>query len=185
MKSIRSILLFFFVTILSTSLHAQQNTPKHQLKFGFGSTIYGGTDFQGKTRYLEFERQLFSRFSLGIEGNWGSALNTIDQQINHKLTRLGTSAYLFFAPIRKSNNQLKIGFGATYQNTQYKYSPVESSFEGQLPNNYQQSDHGFAAILEYEVFIVKNWSIGSRFSIQQIKDGNRNYFWGLNTGIRF
>lgn len=185
MKALRSITLLLFVTSLFTPLFAQQNAPKHQLKFGFGSTIYGGTDFQGKTRYLEFERQLFSRFSIGIDGNWGNAVNTVDQQIDHKLTRFGTSAYLFFAPIRKSNNQLKFGFGGTYQSTNYKFSAATPSFEGTLPSNFKQSEHGFAAILEYEVFIVKNWSIGSRFSIQQIKDGNRNYFWGLNTGVRF
>ena len=68
MKAILSISLCMVLCSFNT-LFAQQSWPKQQLKFGFGSSIYGGTELQGKTRYLEYERQLFSRFSLGLQGD--------------------------------------------------------------------------------------------------------------------
>ncbi|MEM8906357.1 MAG: hypothetical protein AAGD05_00810 [Bacteroidota bacterium] len=175
--------LFIFLT-LPCLTQAQSSFPKRNLKFGFGSSIYGESDFQGKTRYLEYERQLFSRFSLGVQGDWGNAQYHA-ASIENKLRRLGATAHLFFAPIRKSNNQLKLGFGLTYQNSRYDFAALQPNETPNLPVAYSESERGYSAILEYEVFIIRNWSIGTRVAIQQFGDQQRNYFWGLNTGIRF
>ena len=184
MKAIHFLPLFVFF-LLTNSLIAQQSWPKQSLKFGFGSTVYGESDFQGRTRYIEYERQLFSRFSLAMEGSWGSALNSTEAKVDEQLRRLGLKAHLFFAPLRKSNNQLKLGFGLGYHQSRFEFAPTDPEIEVPLPENFSNSQRSYSAILEYEVFIIKNWTLGSRFNIQQFEDGKRSYFWGLNTGLRF
>ena len=184
MKAILSISLCMVLCSFN-SMFAQQSWPKQQLKFGFGSSIYGSTELQGKTRYLEYERQLFSRFSLGLQGDWGNGTHLSATKVEEHLRRLSLNAHLFFAPLRKSNNQLKLGLGVGYHQNKYSFTSSDGDFEGTLPQNYSLSQRAYSAVVEYEVFIIRNWSLGSRLNIQQLADGNRIYFWGLNTGIRF
>lgn len=175
-------ILFFF---LSFQLQAQVQYPKHSLKVGFGNSGFRSVDFQGKTRYLEYNRQLFNRFSIGLDGNWTQANNLKTEDLKKSMNRLTGNTHLFFAPIQKQNTSFKIGIGGSAYTSKYQFEDLSQELTKEIPENYTAQDYGISVAVDFEIFVIKNWALGTRASYQKYKNGDESYFWGFNTGIRF
>ena len=175
----------FLIFLFSYNLQAQAKYPKHSFKIGFGNSAFKSVGFQGKTRYLEYNRQLFNRFSIGLDGNWTQANNFETEELKKSMNRLTGNAHLFFAPIQKQNTSFKIGFGASTYTSKYQFEDLSSLSNKEIPNDYSAQDYGFSVAVDFEIFVIKNWALGTRASYQKYKNEDESYFWGFNTGIRF
>ncbi len=183
MKASLPIILLIF--LCSYHLQAQAKYPKHSFKIGFGNSGFKSVDFQGKTRYLEYNRQLFNRFSIGLDGNWTQANNLKTEELKKSMNRLTGNAHLFFAPIQKQNTSFKIGFGASGYTSKYGFVDLSDELINEIPKEYTSQDYGLSLAIDFEIFVIKNWALGTRASYQKYKNGDEVYFWGFNTGIRF
>ena len=174
-------ILIVLLAMLPFTLTAQKNS----IKFGYGTSYTGDRGFFGNSQYLEFNRTLGKRLSFSLMGGLYKAdKSNNDLQITETIKSKNADAILYFHLINQSNNRFKIGGGGTYRSEQYEFL-TKNPETPTLPPSFEVSDYGFSLNAEYEVFVVKNWSLGTQLSFRQYQNKDRVFFWGLNTGIRF
>ncbi len=113
MKRSITIVLFFFFAVLNLAAQEKKPEPGNSIKLGYGTTFIGTGDFTGRSQYLEYDRNLFSRFSLGLNGIHTKADQTKSDGFEQRLKAYQGDANLFLNIIGNNVNKLKIGGGVS------------------------------------------------------------------------
>lgn len=191
MKKTSTILVFFlFITL---NLPAQDNKPKepaNSFKYGYGTTFLGTGDFTGNSQYLEYDRNLASWLSLGLNATYTKAFQTKTGGFEQSTKAYQGDVNLFFKLLGNDVNRLKIGGGLTYRDSEHRYTTeIIKDAEDNIIDKIFATDNsntwGWTGVLEYEVFIATHIILGSRLVYQQYQNGDKIYYWGLNGGFRF
>ncbi len=190
MKRSSTILLFVLFSTLNLVAQEKNTEPANSFKYGFGTTFLGTGDFTGRTHYGEYDRNLFSIFSLGLNGSFTKAFQTKNSGFEQSTKAYQGDANLFLKILGNEVNRLKIGGGGSYRESEYSYTSeiikdAEDNIIDKIFTTTKTTNWGWSGVLEYEVFIAKHIILGSRFTFQQYENGDRTYFWGLNAGFRF
>jgi hypothetical protein len=190
MKRTSAILLFFLFTTLNLIAQEKASEPASSFKYGFGTTLLKTGDFTGRTQYVEYDRKLFSRFSLGLNGTYTNALQSKPDGFEQSTKAYQGDANLFFKILGNDVNRLKIGGGGSYRENEHRYTTeiVKDTEDNVIDRTFEINETkswGWSGILEYEVFIAKHIILGSKLMYQQYESGERTYYWGLNAGFRF
>ena len=190
MKKLLTITLFLLFAVLNLSAQENKKEPANSFKYGYGTTFLGTGDFTGNSQYIEYDRNLFSRFSIGLNGTFTKAIQSKPEGFEQHTKSYQGDANLFFNLFGNEVNRLKIGGGASYRQSEHSFTTeiirdsadniTERVFQTNKSNNW-----GWSGVLEYEVFIAKHIILGSRLMFQQYENGDRKYYWGLNAGFRF
>jgi len=190
MKRSSTIILIFLFTVLNLAAQKKNTEPANSIKYGYGTTFLGTGDFTGRSQYIEYDRNLFSRFSLGLNAAYTKADQIKSEGFEQRVKAFQGDGNIFFKMLGNDVNRLKIGGGASYRQSEFSYTTdiivdAEGNIIDKVFETNKVTNWGYSAILEYEVFIARHIILGSRLMFQQYENGDRIYFWGLNIGFRF
>jgi hypothetical protein len=190
MKKSSTIFIFFFLAIVSLFAQDKKSEPANSFKYGYGTTFLGTGDFTGTSQYIEYDRNLFSRFSLGLNGTYTNALQNKIEGFQQSTKSYQGDANLFFNIFGNSVNRMKIGGGTSYRQSEHSYTTEivrdsENIITDRVFEMDKSTNWGWSGVLEYEVFIARHIILGSKLMFQQFENGDKTYYWGLNAGFRF
>lgn len=190
MKKAITIFIFFLFVVSGLLAQKKDKEPANSFKFGYGTTFLETGSFTARTIYLEYDRNLFSILSLGLNGTNINGNQTKTGGFEQSTKSYQGDANLFFKLFGNEVNRLKLGGGGSYKKSEYTFtSEILRDADGNIINKVFETQNtqnwGWSGILEYEVFIAKHIILGSRLMFQQYENGERTYFWGLNAGFRF
>jgi hypothetical protein len=191
-SKMRQISILLFVLFFTNQLSAQSsNGPANSIKFGFGTAFLQPAGYFGRnTMHAQYELRLFKPVSIALNGFRVNA-EQIDSDDFEKTTKAyQADAGLNIALFSNETNALKIGGGASWQTSEYRYTTsIERDSNDQIVNRFFEESntesYGWMANLEYEVYIIDHIVLGSRLTYKQYENGDKNYFFGLNAGFRF
>lgn len=190
MKKSSTVFVFFF--FMSLSLFAQEikQEPANSFKYGYGTTFLGTGDFTGTSQYIEYDRNLFSRFSIGLNGTYTKAFQNKIEGFQQNSKSYQGDANLFFKVFGNNVNRLKVGGGGSYRKSEHAFTTeiirdAEDNITDRVFETNISSDWGWSGVIEYEVFIARHIILGSKLMFQKYENGDKNYYWGLNAGFRF
>jgi len=186
MKSIQLVIcfctLFFFQGIA-------QDAPKNMLRFGFGNAYLGSGSNVGKLRYVEYNRRLFWRVSTSLSGGWTDGSQFKENDIEERTKAYQGDLNLLFAPVQTEVNSIKFGGGASYRYARTTLESLDNQGIGisdpNMPIETEGYSLGYTAMAEYELYIARVLTIGTRVAFQKYENSDRVFYWGLNAGVRF
>ena len=188
----KKIFVLFLTIFFLQEISAQSSKgPANSIKFGLGTTfLEPASYFDRNTMHLQYELRLFKPVSIALNGFRIDA-----EQVESDGHEKHTEAYqadagLNIALFSNETNALKIGGGATWQTSDYKFTTsIERDSNNQIVERVFESTeyegYGWTANLEYEVYVIDHIVLGSRLTYKQYENGDKNYFFGLNAGFRF
>ncbi len=189
MKRLSIILIFSLLSALNLLAQKKDSEPANSFKYGYGTTFLGTGDFTGNSQYIEYDRNLFSRFSFGLNGTYTYANQSKPEGFEQRTIAYQGDGNLFFKIFGNDVNRLKLGGGASYRESEHKFTieiikDAEDNIIDKIFESNKGTSWGWSGVLEYEVFIVNNIILGSRLMYQQFENGDKIYYWGLNAGFR-
>lgn len=180
--------LFFCSSLLSAQNYSE---PRNSIKFGVGTVYLTPANFlDNNTLHLQYEHTLFRPIRIAVDGFKING-DIVENDGNEKsILAHQADAILNIALFSNSNNALKIGGGATWQKSTYRFtSAIERDSNDQIINKVfeeeKSEEFGWTAGLEYEVYVIRNFVLGTRLTYKQYNNGDKNYFFGINAGFRF
>lgn len=185
-----TLLAFLFLHALSIA-QSNSTTPRNSIKFGLGTTFLKPDNYFGNnTMHLQYEHRLFKPLSLALNGFRINASQTKNDGHERSLKAYQLDAGLNIALFSNANNAFKIGGGATWQTANKEFTTsIERDSNDQIIDkafeNSAEQQFGWTASLEYEIYVAKYITLGSRLTYKQYENGDQNYFFGLNAGFRF
>lgn len=189
MNRILTLILAF--AFFSTTSEAQNDAPRNSFKFGLGTVFIQPADYFGNnTMHVQYEHTLFKPVRLFADAFRINA-DQLESTGNEKITKATQlDAGLNLALFSNENNALKLGGGGTWQSSEYRFTTsIERDSNGMIINKvFDEVDtesFGWMASLDYEVYVVRHIVLGSRITYKNYKEGDRNYFFGINAGFRF
>lgn len=184
-----------YLTLLTCLLFAnlsftQEIGPRHSLKYGFGTAYLKSGKFTGSTQQLEYQFRPLNRLSLSLGLGKTNAQKLVEENFEKKTLAYQLDAGLYFSLVQNKVNALKIGGSGSLRYAESQLQAGDSIFtEGsifsRIQNQPENRHYGFTTALEYEVYIAKYITLGSRFTYGQYQNGDKTYNWGLNLGFRF
>lgn len=191
-RKMRKIIVLLLTVLFVQQLSAQKSKgPANSIKFGFGTTLLQPAGYFGRnTMHAQYELRLYKPVSIALNGFRINA-EQIDNDGQEQLTQAWQAdAGLNIALFSNETNALKIGGGATWQTSDYRYTTsIERDSNDQIVNRVFEEEntegYGWMANLEYEVYIIDHIVLGSRLTYKQYESGDKHYFFGLNAGFRF
>jgi opacity protein-like surface antigen len=197
-------ILFISLLILSSTVHAQDNCNKYELKAGIGAS-FNKTQFVAKNNnkatspniMLGFNKYVTDKFNYGVEFNYITSWNpkkiesgTLYQVTLNSLSALGVVEYDFY-----SNTDLKIygaaGIGATKNSTSDYIAIKNNSYTVLASKNHYNFAWKAGVGIKKEITEKISLDLGFQYlSLGQYKNKNgiftsSNIFSAVNTTLNY
>ncbi len=191
MKSLSTTLLFLAFLLSTLNAQHSQTTPRNIFQYGFGTSYLSEGNYFGRLQHFNYQRGLFKRTYLELDGGFTRATqNNPELEFEKKTNSYQLAAGLQFALFENSANALKLGGGGSWRYAEAHLSADDTTqYEGNLFERVKEypdnSQFGFNASLEYNIYVARHLVLGSRFRYSQFQNGEKTYDWGLSLGFRF